>query len=82
MQEKEDNYGSLIRMLQETYPEYRFLFIPVIVGAMGVMPIDLKQNIKKLGFDENEAAKMMKMIQQKSIIGSVKICKTVINFKT
>ena len=82
MQEKEDNYGPLIRMLQETYPEYRFLFIPVIVGAMGAMPIDLKQNIKKLGFDENEAAKMMKMIQQKSIIGSVKICKTVINFKT
>ena len=29
-------------MLQETYPEYRFLFIPVIVGAMGAMPIDLK----------------------------------------
>ena len=69
-------------MLQVTYPEYRFSFIPVIVGAMGAIPIDLKSNIKKLGFDENEAAKIMKMIQQKSIIGSVKICNTFINFKT
>ena len=63
------------------YPEYKFLFIPVMVGAMGAIPIDLKSNIKKLGFDENEAAKMMKMIQQKSIVGSVKICKFFINFK-
>ena len=82
IQEQEDNYGPVIYMLQVTYPEYRFLFILVTVGAMGAMPIDLKSNIKKLGFDENEAVKMMKMIQQKSIIGSVKICKTVINFKT
>ena len=66
IQEKESNYGPLIRMLQVIYPEYRFSFIPVIVGAMGAIPIDLKSNIKKLGFDENEAAKMMKMIQQKS----------------
>ena len=53
MQEKESNYGPLIRMLQVTYPEYRFSFIPLIVGAMGAIPIDLKSNIKKLGFDEN-----------------------------
>ena len=33
-------------------------------------------------FDKNEAAKTMKMTQQKSIIGSVKICKNFINFKT
>ena len=69
-------------MLQVTYPENRFSFIPVTVGAMGAIPIDLKSNIKKLRFDENEAAKMMKMIQQKSIIESVKICKTFINLKT
>ena len=69
-------------MLQVTYLKYRFLFIPVIVGAMGAIPTDSKLNIKKHGFDENVAAKMMKMIQQKSIIKSVKICKIFINFKT
>ena len=34
---------------------------------MGAIPIDLKLNIKKRGFDENETVKMTKMIQQKSI---------------
>ena len=82
IQEKEDNYGTLIHMLQVRYPEYGFLFIPVIVGAMGAITIDLKSNIKKLGFNENEASKMIKMIQQKRITGSVKTCKTFINFKT
>ena len=47
IQEKEDNYGLLIHMLQVTYTEYKFSFIPVIVGAMGTILIDLKSNIKK-----------------------------------
>ena len=42
IQEKEDNYGHIICMLQVTYREYKFLFIPVIVGAMGAILIDLK----------------------------------------
>ena len=49
---------------------------------MGAIPINLKSNIKKRGFDEIETVKMAKMIQQKSVIGSVKVCKTFINFKT
>ena len=69
-------------MLQVTYLGYKFLFVPVIAGAMRAIPTDLKSNIKKLGFDQNEGAKMMKKIQQNSIIVSVKICKTSINFKT
>ena len=47
IKEKEDNYGLLIHMLQVTYTEYKFSFIPVIVGAMGTILIDLKSNIKK-----------------------------------
>ena len=33
--EKTDNYGSLIRNLQIMYPHYRFMFVPIIVGAFG-----------------------------------------------
>ena len=69
-------------MLQVRYPVYTFSFIPVIVGARGAIPTDLKSNIKKLRFYENETVKMVKMIQQKNIIGSVKTCKTFIYFKT
>ena len=50
-------------MLQVRYPVYTFSFIPVIVGAMGAIPTDLKSNIKKLRFYENETVKMVKMIQ-------------------
>ena len=59
IKEKEDNYGPLIRKLQVTYPGYRFSFFPVIIGAMEAITIDLKLNIKKLKFYENEAAKKM-----------------------
>lgn len=63
IQEKEDNYGTFICMLQVRNPEYRILFISVIVDAMGPMAMDLcycrcygtyanlKSNIKKLRFD-------------------------------
>lgn len=34
IQEKEENFGPLIHMLQVMYPEYIFLFIPIILDAM------------------------------------------------
>ena len=79
--QEKDNYGPLIRMLQVKYPEYKFWFIPVIVGAMRNILLDLKTNVKKLEFDENEVAKMMKMIQQKSITGSEKTCTKILNYQ-
>ena len=81
VQEKEDNYGPLLRATQLTYPEYKFMFLPIIVGALGTIPKELLENIKKLGFKDIEASKLLRFIQQKSIVGSVKICKTFLNFK-
>ena len=80
-QEKEENYGPLMRMLQLMCPDYTFTFMPVIIGALGMIPKDLATNIKKLGFTENEAKQIVQRTQQKSIIGTVKICKTSLNFK-
>ena len=67
--------------MQLAYPEYKFTFISIIVGALGTIPKELLENIKKLGFNDIEASKLLRFIQQKSIIGSVKICKTFLNFK-
>lgn len=38
-QEKEDNYGPLIYMLQVIYSEYKFPFISVIVDTMGAITL-------------------------------------------
>ena len=35
-------------MLKVTYSVNKFPFIPVIIGAMGAIPIDLKLNIRDL----------------------------------
>ena len=79
--EKLENYGPLIRTLQLTYPEFKFSFIPIIIGALGTVPKNLLENIKQLNFNEKEAKNIIKAIQQRAIIGSVKICKTFLNFK-
>ena len=57
------------------------MFILIIVGALSTIPKELLQNIKKLGFNDIKASKLLRFIQQKSIIVSLKTSKTFLNFK-
>ena len=79
--EKLENYGPLIRTLQLTHPNYKFSFVPTIIGALGTVPKDLYENIRQLDFNKKESNGIIKAIQQRAIIGTVKICKTFMNFK-
>ena len=79
--EKLENYGPLIRTLQLTHPNYKFSFVPIIIGALGTVPKDLYENIRQLEFNKKESNDIIKAIQQRAIIGTVKICKTFMNFK-
>ena len=63
------------------YPEYLYQFIPIIIGALGSIPCNLKNNLKYLGFSEKEVNKQIKMLQIKSINDSVKIVKSFLKFK-
>ena len=78
--EKENIYGPLIRNMQLMYKEYKFSFIPIIVGALGTIPKCLNEDIQKLGFTNAEAKTLIKRLQILSITGTVKICKTFMNF--
>ena len=80
IQEKENTYGPLLRNLQILYPEYSYQFIPIIIVHLQV-PCDLKDNLKCLRFSEKEVNKQIKMLQIKSITGSVKIVKSFLKFK-
>ena len=78
--EKENIYGPLTTNLQLLYPEYRFLFLPIIVGALGTIPKCLVSNIEKLGVTTHQAKLLARKLQIVSISGTVKICKTFMRF--
>ena len=79
--EKLENYGPLIRTLQLTHPNYKFSFVQIVIGALGTVPKDLHENIRQLDYNKKEFNDIIKAIQQRAIIGTVKICKTFMNFK-
>jgi len=67
--------------MQIIFPDYEFTFVPVVIGALGTVPKELQGNIKKLGFNNHESKQMIRYIQQKGILGSVKIFKTFLKFR-
>ena len=50
--EKTDNYGSLMQNLQIMYPQYRFMFVPIIVDAFSWVPKSLKHELQCLGIND------------------------------
>ena len=80
--EKENIYGPLIRSMQLLYPDYKFEFITIIVEALGSIVTCLLQGIERLGFKGKESNRIISVLQQKSIIGTAKICKRFLGFAT
>ena len=80
IQEKLNNYAALLRNMQILYRDYRFEFLPIIVGALGYMPKCLFKYMEDLGFQKNEAKKHIHTMQKIVTSGTVKICKTFLNF--
>ena len=70
--EKLENYGPLIQTLQLTHPNYKFPFVPIIIAALGTVPKDLHENIRQLDFNKKESNDIIKAIQERAIIGTVK----------
>ena len=73
-------YGLLIRSIQLLYPDYKFEFFPIIIGAFGSISTCLLQGTERLGFVGKESNKIIHVLQQKSIIGTVKIYKAFLGF--
>ena len=60
--EKENIYGPLIRSMQLLYPDYKFEFIPIIVGTLGSIPTCLLQGIERLGFTGKESNRIINVL--------------------
>ena len=78
--EKENIYGPLIRNMQMMYENYSFMFIPIIVGGLGLVPKCIFTNIRNFGFPKNETKKLVRKLQPLSLTGTVKIGKTFMSF--
>ena len=79
--EKLDNYAALLRNLQMLYKGYKFEMVPIIVGALGYVPKELKTNLEKLNFNEKEVKSITRKLQIISVSGTVKIMTTFMGFK-
>ena len=55
--------------------------VPMIIGALGYVPNDLKANLEKLNFNDNEIKTISRKLQTISVSETVKIVKTFIGFK-
>ena len=74
--EKMNSYGPLLRNLQILYPEYKFEMIPIVVVALGYILKCLTQYLSQLGFNNIKIRKIIRKMQNISVSGTVKICKT------
>ena len=77
--EKERKYIQLISAMQQQYTTYKFSTVIIIVGGMGAIPKNLENNIKKSDIEMDRVETIIKKLQKAAVLGSVKICKTVLN---
>ena len=77
--EKERKYIQLISAMQQQYRTYKFSTVIITVGGMGAIPNNLENNIKKLDIEMDRVEMIIKRLQKAAVLGSVKICKTVLN---
>ena len=57
--EKEKIYGPLIRNMQLMYKDYTFMFVPIIIRALGTVPKRLESSLNELGFSKIETKNLI-----------------------
>ena len=76
-----DTYGSLIVGLLRRYPEFKFNIVPLVVGATGLVTNSLVTNLKTLLSNEAEVERTAAKMQQKALIGSMRILKSALSMR-
>ena len=70
-----DNYMPLVDSLHRVYPGYRFQVVPVIIGALGTIPMKLKTNLKMIGLTSEALSRFIEHGQKLPLLGTLKITK-------
>ena len=77
-QEKRNDYILLVGELQQLYPAYKYMIVPVVIGAFGTVTKELKENLLLLGFNGAKSDQIIRSIQKRGLIGTMKIAKIVL----
>ena len=62
------------------FKDYRFKMLPVVVGALGIILNATKESLKEMKFSKIEIKKLLRKLQNNSVGGLVKFCKTFMKF--
>ena len=62
------------------FKDYRFKMLPVVVGALGIILNATKESLKEMKFSKIEIKKLLRKLQNNSVRGLVKFCKTFMKF--
>ena len=72
-QDKSNDYMLLVGELQQLYSTYKYTIAPVIIGAFGTVTNELKENLQMLGFSGVKSDQIIRAIQKRALIGTMKI---------
>lgn len=71
--EKRAKYRDLIFQLKNTYPEYKTIFIPIIIGVMGGIHPATLSSLKLIKEIAATATTIIQQMQKFTILGSLRI---------
>jgi hypothetical protein len=79
--EKRNKYVPLIVGLKRIYPLFAFEAISVVLGATGLVTQSIKDQIGKIGFEDKDATTLVTRLQEKAVLGTIKIVKAAMALK-
>ena len=78
---RQDRYVALTVGLKRIYPEYTYTIVPIVLGATGLVTNSLVKNLTTLGFEKNDIPLLVRKLQTKALVGSMRIMKSAMTLK-
>ena len=78
---RELNATTRHSQLQQMYRGFKFEIIPIRTGALGSISNGIKANLQRLGIQKAKTTSLRDGIQKAGLLGTVKICKTILNME-
>ena len=79
---RQDRYVALTVGLKRIYPEYTYTIVPIVLGATGLVTNSLVKNLTTLGFEKNDIPLLVRKLQTKALVGSMRIMKSAMTLKS